>query len=249
MKILIAGYGFVGKAHHEVLKHYHDIEIYDPALKYKHFGVPDAIIVCVSTPQGSHGGCHMDNVYDVINTAPHHIPILIKSTISLEGWNMLTHTFPNKPLTFSPEFLRAATAEEDFKNTKQIMLGGDQHMFWADLFGEAMDVDIKISEPEELILAKYFRNAFLATKVAFFNQIHDLCQATGTDYGQVAAYVSEDSRIGESHTTVTEQRGFGGHCFPKDASAIINTGKKYKVDLSIIDDAVKYNLMIRKDNT
>ena len=96
MKIGIAGYGFVGQAHEGVLKDYHDIIISDPALK--HYGdlrQADAIIVCVSTPQGSHGGCHMDNVYEVIEDSP-DIPILIKSTISLEGWDMLRHVFPNK---------------------------------------------------------------------------------------------------------------------------------------------------------
>ena len=31
MNITIAGYGFVGQAHHAVLKNYHRIEIVDPA--------------------------------------------------------------------------------------------------------------------------------------------------------------------------------------------------------------------------
>ena len=84
MKIGIAGYGFVGKAHESVLKDYHDLIIYDPA--QGHYGdlrQADAVIVCVSTPQGSHGGCHMDNVYKVIEDNP-IVPILIKSTISIE---------------------------------------------------------------------------------------------------------------------------------------------------------------------
>ena len=122
MKIGIAGYGFVGQAHEGVLKDYHDIIISDPAKKmYGDLRQADAIIVCVSTPKGSHGGCHMDNVYEVIEDSP-DVPILIKSTISIEGWDMLRHVFPNKPLTFSPEFLRAATALEDFRNNDTILL-------------------------------------------------------------------------------------------------------------------------------
>jgi|TARA_Y100000389_G_C17413612_1_gene492369 UDPglucose 6-dehydrogenase len=248
MKIGIAGYGFVGKAHHNVLKSHHDIEIYDPALKYKNFNQPDAVIICVSTPQGSHGGCHMDNVYDVVRLAP-NVPILIKSTISLEGWQTLKHMFPNNNFTFSPEFLRADTALQDFANTKEIMMGGDDVTFWANLFTGAMDVNVNIFKPEELILIKYFRNSFLATKVAFFNQISDLCKVTNIDYKIVSEYIGADERIGKSHTQVTSERGFGGHCFPKDTFALVTTAKKNGYNLSILQEAINYNNSIRKDDT
>tara|TARA_B110000503_G_scaffold134086_1_gene212549 strand:- start:1521 stop:2264 length:744 start_codon:yes stop_codon:yes gene_type:complete len=247
MKIGIAGYGFVGKAHEGVLKDYHDIIIYDPALgHYGDLRHADAIIVCVSTPQHLHGGCHMNNVYEVIEDAS-NVPILIKSTISIEGWKMLSHAFPDKQMTFSPEFLRAATAIEDFRNNDTILLGGGNTGFWADIFVTAMGkININIAEAQELILAKYARNSFLALKVAYFNQLYDLCNKLNIDYEQVRKYTIIDDRIGESHTTITEERGFGGHCFPKDVNALIATAKRDNVDLSILKDAVEYNRNIRK---
>src|SRR6056300_668925 len=150
MKIGIAGYGFVGQAHEGVLKDYHDIIISDPAKKmYGDLRQADAIIVCVSTPQGSHGGCHMDNVVAVVNDNP-NVPILIKSTISIEGWNMLEHMFPHTSLTFSPEFLRAASAMEDLKNSKTILLGGGNIDLWASVFITAMGkINISICGPKE----------------------------------------------------------------------------------------------------
>ena len=105
MKITIAGYGFVGKAHEAVLKDKHEITIVDPA--FNDNTIPqdtDAVIVCVSTPPNAGGGCKMDNVYEVVEASP-DVPILIKSTISVEGWKMLVDTFPNRMLNFSPEFL------------------------------------------------------------------------------------------------------------------------------------------------
>jgi UDPglucose 6-dehydrogenase len=57
--------------------------------------------------------------------------------------------------------------------------------------------------------------------------------------------LGNDSRIGHSHTFVTEARGFGGHCFPKDTSAIIKTSEMFSVDLSILKSAVEYNKKIR----
>jgi UDPglucose 6-dehydrogenase len=250
MKIGIAGYGFVGKAHEGALKDYHDLIIYDPALgHYGDLRHADAIIVCVSTPQGSHGGCHMDNVYDVVNNNS-NVPILIKSTISIEGWDMLKHVFPFTSITFSPEFLRAASALEDFQNTDTILLGGGNTGFWADIFITAMGkINVNIANPKELIVTKYARNSFLALKVAYFNQINDLCKDAGVDYEQVRMYTTLDNRIGESHTTITDERGFGGHCFPKDTGAFIVSGKKYGEHLSILEEAIKYNHRVRKDDT
>ena len=250
MKILIAGYGMVGKAHHELLKEQHDIEIYDPALGYKHLKAPDAIIVCVSTPPRKDGACEMKNVYEVIESAA-DVPILIKSTISVEGWDMLVDAFPHKQISFSPEFLRATSAVEDLQNMDLMLIGGadacfavsDDACFWRDVF----NVNVEIVEPRELILAKYARNSFLALKVAFFNQMYDLCDALDVEYSAVAHYTTMDERIGDSHSFITEERGFGGHCFPKDISALIKTGQRDNVDLSLLKEAVEYNRRIRKD--
>ena len=57
MKIGIAGYGFVGQAHHEAaLKDYLEILISDPALgHFADLRHADAIIICVSTPAMTKG--------------------------------------------------------------------------------------------------------------------------------------------------------------------------------------------------
>ena len=242
MKIGIAGYGFVGRAHEAVLTDQHKIIISDPALGYEaDFADVDAVIVCVSTPPNAGGGCKMDNVYEVIEAAP-DVPILIKSTISVEGWQMLVDTFPNRMLNFSPEFLRAESALEDLKNMDVLLIGGNSVRFWGDVFG----IGIEIADPEELILAKYARNSFLALKVAFFNQMYDLCDALNIEYAAVAHYTTMDPRIGDSHSFITEERGFGGHCFPKDIQALIRTAQRDNVELSIMQEALEYNNRIRK---
>lgn len=241
MKITIAGYGFVGKAHEALLKDKHEIVIVDPA--FNNNKIPkdtDAVIVCVSTPQGSNGNCHMNNVYEVLEDSP-DVPILIKSTISIEGWRMLKHVFPTRMMTFSPEFLRAASAVDDLTTQKVMLIGGNNTLFWQDIF----DCHLEVSDPEALIIAKYARNSFLALKVAYFNQIYDLCCSKGIDYEAVRYYTAMDNRIGDSHMSITSERGFGGHCFPKDTQAIISSASKDNVDLSILKEAVVYNNNIR----
>ena len=244
MKITIAGYGYVGRAHNELLKSKHKITIYDPFKGYNDIGEPDGVLIAVATPQRNDGSCHMDNVVDVIKKCP-NVPILIKSTISLEGWDMLIDAFPNHNICFSPEFLREATWLEDILGVKKLLIGGKETNFWASVF----KLDTEIADPKELIAAKYFRNSFLATKVAFFNQMYDFCEKLGIEYKAVEYYTSLDNRIGNSHTTVPGhdgKRGFGGHCFPKDTNAVIKTAEREGIELSLINEAVNYNNKIRK---
>lgn len=251
MKILICGHGFVGKAHELFLSSNHDVNVYDPVLGYNetiHFASADAVIIAVSTPESDDGSCFMNNVYECIEKVPDDIPILIKSTISLEGWRLITRAYPNKQVTFSPEYLRAAYAMEDFKNQSEIQLGGGNTNFWVMLLSNSLGIYIVVEDPEMLILTKYFRNTFLATKVAFFNQIYDMAQAAGVNPGQLLGMVSDDPRIGDSHTYVDpEERGFGGHCFPKDVSALIHSAHAIGYDLSILSAAMHYNERITNE--
>lgn len=250
MKLTIAGYGFVGKAHENIFKSVADITIVDPKFntnQISHF--EDAVVICVATPQSEDGSCEMRHVRDVLAQTSVVTPVLIKSTLSLDGWRLIRKLYPNHQITFSPEFLREATYLQDIQNVTNIMLGGGQEQFWVELFTRAYnrdDLTFTVQDPEELILAKCFRNSFLATKVAFFNQVYDLCQAAGVDYDSVASAIADDKRIGNSHTAVTAERGFGGHCFPKDTSATVFTADTFGVDLSLVRDAIRYNKSVRK---
>jgi len=250
MNIVIFGHGFVGKAHGLALSSKHDIKVFDPQLGYKDQSVfknADAVIIAVSTPEGEDGECDMKNVYDCAELCDKETPILIKSTISLEGWRLITKRPNAAKITFSPEYLRAAHAFEDFKNHTSISIGGGDTSFWLDILSNSLGVRVDIKDPEVLILTKYFRNAYLATKVAFFNQINDMAKRVDVDPAEVLMNVSDDPRIGKSHTYVNEDdRGFGGHCFPKDTTAIVHSAKKAGYNLSLISEAISYNKGIRE---
>ena len=260
MKITIAGYGYVGKAVEAYLQHTSaTTKIVDPEY-YRILGKDltcglkisdtnaDGVIICVNTPQAENGECDISNVFDVLKDTDPETPVLIKSTISIEGWEQIIEIFPNHTISFSPEYIRADTAIEDMLNTKTIYIGGGHYYFWERILNRPDKViKIKHADPRELILAKYFRNSFLATKVAFFNQIYDLCKATGIDYKNVQRGVGLDTRIGKSHTEVNTSRGYGGHCFPKDVQAILATARAHNIDLSLINESQKYNNTVRKE--
>ena len=66
-------------------------------------------------------------------------------------------------------------------------------------------------------------------------------RSVGADFNIVRQSIGNDPRIGHSHTNVTNNRGFGGHCFPKDTAAIVYTAEDNKVDLNLINESIKYN--------
>jgi UDPglucose 6-dehydrogenase len=248
MNIVICGYGFVGAAHAEALGDKHTVHIYDPHKGYgkigdKTFDNAQAVIIAVSTPEGETGECDMSNVYDCIERITPGTPVLIKSTISLEGWRLIKRAYPEENISFSPEYLRAKHAAEDFKAQTHIEIGGDGIEFWVHLLSKVLDVEWNFVDPEVLIISKYARNSFLALKVAYCNQLYDLCEATGIDYHSVMYYTGKDKRIGYSHSQIMEdgQRGFGGHCLPKDTSALLATGHGFGTDISILSEAMQYN--------
>jgi UDP-glucose 6-dehydrogenase len=70
-------------------------------------------------------------------------------------------------------------------------------------------------------------NCFLATKVAFVNQFFALSGCFNVDWEELRQLWLLDPRIGESHTTVTSERGFRGRCLPKDMAAIIAASRPF----------------------
>ena len=249
--MIIAGYGFVGKAHELLFKNFFEIDIHDPPLdKQADFSSADCVVICVSTPELQSGACDIGAVYDVITRCKETTPILIKSTIHLQGWQYLKETFPNHRLCFSPEFLRAANYMNDIKNITNVILSGDTS-FWHDQFSyNYPKIKINIVSPEEAIAIKYFRNAFLATKVSFFNEIYDFCTAYGIDFEQVQNGITADERIGSSHSHVWPEdgvRGWGGMCFPKDTRALLKMAAEKNINLNTLSAAVYYNTKIRNN--
>ena len=176
------------------------------------------------------------------------VPVLIKSTIALEAWDSLRDQFPTLDLTYSPEFLKAETAKSDFAEQSFIVFGSDQkqNRTWYDYFRALFPhVVFYYCTGKEAIMMKYASNCFLAVKVSFFNHIYDLCQQQGLDYNIVREMLSQRDDIGTNHMKVTEQRGWGGYCFPKDTAAMLHTCKLLGYDFSTLRAAVVYNWMIR----
>jgi UDPglucose 6-dehydrogenase len=256
MKIIVAGYGFVGKAVANALKDKHYVLVVDP--KYNDNKISDhvdaeGIIICVDTPSGENGIINANNVANVLDQVPIYMPVMIKSTVTPGIVDGFKEIYSDHSIVYSPEFLRANTANQDFLNQKYIVLGGeDPEYFWQELFQSALTnckMFFKCTE-KEACLIKYTTNSFLALKTSFFNQIYDICEKTGADFDTVRHILSQDTRIGSGHTLVPGpdgERGWGGHCFPKDTAAFIQWTNTIGSPITLVEESVKYNHQIRKN--
>jgi len=256
MKVVIAGYGFVGKAVASAIDKVNTVYIVDPILgpqTVKDYPEAEGVIICVGTPSTELGDCDVSQIYQVMDTVPESMPVLIKCTVRPDYLNRLLVNYPKHSICYSPEFLRAVSAKEDFANQEYMIIGGvEPDNIWTNLFVDSLkNLNIvKYSSLTEASMVKYATNCFLSVKVAFFNQLYDMCQINGADYNKVVELLKLDERIGESHMQVPGpdgSRGFGGACFPKDTNAFIHYADKLNQSHTLVESAVRYNKKVRKN--
>jgi UDPglucose 6-dehydrogenase len=176
--------------------------------------------------------------------------VVNKSTVPL-GTNraiakLISQTNPNADfdVASNPEFLREGTAIKDFMSPDRIVAGVDSK--------RAHDCLNKIYEPiclngakilfttfESAEMIKYASNSLLATRIAFINEIADLCEKTGANIRDVARGVGLDSRIGDKF--LQPGPGYGGSCFPKDTLALRQMARNNNVPTQLIESTIKSN--------
>jgi UDPglucose 6-dehydrogenase len=88
-------------------------------------------------------------------------------------------------------------------------------------------------------MIKYAANAFLATKISFANEIANICERVGADIKEVVRGFGLDSRIGPKFLNAGV--GWGGSCFGKDVSALIDIAKEYAYEPALLYSAVDVN--------
>lgn len=259
-KIGIVGNGFVGGATNNGFNKNCTKFIVDPKLKttlldLKKFN-PDYIFICVPTPMNEDGTQNDTIIKEVLKEISNLFtkPILIiKSTVLPDTILKLYSIYPK--VVYNPEFLREKTADEDFLKTKNVIFGGPNHLLdkVENLYSNHTNCKIKHVYKTDLIsasLMKYAINTFLATKVLFFNQFHDIFDRFDTDikWDDFISMVSSDVRIGKSHMSVpgTDGKlGFGGACFPKDTLALLNLSKTINKEFSLLKEVIIANNLIR----
>jgi UDPglucose 6-dehydrogenase len=273
VSIGIVGFGFVGKALYYGLNDrltYANFYIHDPYMKDDFYGKQadcsigkvgfnsDFIFLCLPTPTDFEEYKQDLSIIDsVIKKLAPYVEnqdklVIIKSTVAPGTTAEYQKRYPKINFAFNPEFLTEANYLGDFLGQDRIVLGGNAIKPLEQLYRYGWpDAQYFLMSSTEAELVKYTANAFLSTKVAFFNEIFQLAKALKIDYDVVREAVTSDKRIGESHSIVPGfdgEFGFGGKCFPKDLVTLIGLLSGKRITSDVIRATWETNLLRRKEH-
>ena len=261
MVIGIIGQGFVGSAIFSKFSKYFKVLTYDlePNLCNSNLSQIknecQVVFTCLPTPMKKNGDCDISIVESVIKDLNDVKKLIVvnKSTVVPGTTEFLNNKYQNIQIVFNPEFLTERNAKKDFENQNRIILGGPRPATTVvkNLYSKAFpEIPIIKTGSKHAEMVKYFINSFLATKVSFANEIFQICDRLGLDYDKVVEYSLYDKRIGKSHLGVPGHDGdfgFGGHCFPKDLSALINLSNNLNTVNNVLSSAKETNNILRKN--
>ncbi|WP_353286389.1 UDP-glucose dehydrogenase family protein [Wolbachia endosymbiont (group A) of Crataerina pallida] len=212
----------------------------------------EVVFVTVDTPSDSLGNANLQNVYNAVSEVSERVNqdclIVIKSTVppgTAENiYNYLSNKGYNFDLGVNPEFLKQGSAVSDFLYPDRIIIGVKTKLARAKLeviYRSFIDKNIPLIVTDTVTaeMIKYASNAFLATKVAFINEMAGLCELLGADIDLLANSMGMDHRIGKEFLKAGP--GFGGSCFPKDLSALIRLAEDHNVKLQILNSVKESN--------
>ena len=252
-KIAMIGAGYVGSALANYFKS-RGIQagMFDPLKGYADASVlltAEVIFVAVPTPFYVDGK-GFDDVFlqEALRTIPEQEKIVVlKSTLQPGTTERLQSLFPQHRLLHNPEFLTQDRAERDMQFPNRQLVGytnrsrADADFVMALLPRAPFERIMSATEAETV---KCATNAFYAMKVAYANQIYDVCQKSGADYEQIKQCIMAEPWMGgEMHWDVIHRgyRGYGGKCIPKDARMFIQHGDVMGAELSILKHVEAYN--------
>lgn len=213
----------------------------------------EIVIITVGTPTDENGEADLTFVRQCANEIAEFISpntlVIVKSTVpvgtcdEIEGIIYEKCVHSEFSVISNPEFLREGNAIYDFMNPDRIVIGiKDQNhkKRIIDLYTNISNEDkILFTSRRSSELIKYASNSMLAMRIIFINEIADLCEKIGADVTDIAKGIGLDKRIGPHF--LEPGPGFGGSCFPKDARALIESGKKFDAPQTLLESVILGN--------
>lgn len=220
----------------------------------------DLALICVGTPSRINGSLELNSIKgvsaqigDALKNKTRYFVVVIRSTVlpgTVESTviPILERQSGKKAgrdfgVCMNPEFLREGSSVHDFYNPPKHVIGqldnrsGDVLVdIYNRINAQQFRVPIKIAE-----MVKYCDNTFHALKVAYANEIGNICREFGIDSHKVMDVFCSDTKLNISRAYLMPGFAFGGSCLPKDLRALTYESKKMDVESPILNSILASN--------
>ncbi|MEK7829622.1 MAG: UDP-glucose/GDP-mannose dehydrogenase family protein, partial [Acidobacteriota bacterium] len=217
-------------------------------------------LVCVGTPSQPNGSLDLtyikracQQIGEALASVNRYHVIVIRSTMlpgSIESAVIPTleassgkRAGKDFGVAINPEFLREGSSIYDFHHPPFTLIGADDeaatnHVSRLYKHLDAPVIAVGLKEAE---MVKYTSNCFHALKVAFANEIGNLCKKLGADSHKVMDVFCQDTKLNISSAYFKPGFAFGGSCLPKDLRAINYKAKELDVEVPVLSSILPSN--------
>jgi GDP-mannose 6-dehydrogenase len=217
-------------------------------------------LVCVGTPSQTNGALDLsyvtrvcEQIGEVLKGKPSRHVIVIRSTVlpgtihqvvipAIERSSGL-QAGRDFGVCSNPEFLREGTSIRDFRDPPFTLIGADDpesgravQQLYAGIDAPIRLTDVRVAE-----MVKYACNSFHGLKVAFANEIGNICKGLDVDSHEVMRIFCEDRKLNISSAYLRPGFAFGGSCLPKDLRAITYRARLLDLEAPVLSATLASN--------
>jgi GDP-mannose 6-dehydrogenase len=220
----------------------------------------DTAIVCVGTPSGADGSHNMSYIAEVSRQIANSVDrkrivpltVVYRSTIrpgTIDDLilpifeSVLGADIGAIELVYNPEFLREATAIQDYFNPPKIVIGtlDGQLNERMDALNANLKSQVFYTKFREAEFTKFVDNSFHALKVSFANEIGRVALQLGINVSKVHEIFISDTKLNISPYYLRPGGAFGGSCLPKDVRALQFISSDVGANTPVIDSLIRSN--------
>jgi len=220
----------------------------------------DMSLICVGTPSQLNGNLDLSHVRKVCEQIGEAIKdkntfhVVVARSTMLPG-SMSSVVIPTLEASSgkkagvdfgvcnNPEFLREGTAVYDYYHPPKTVIGETDERAGEMLVKlyEKMEAPMVRTDVETAEMVKYTDNTWHAVKVAFANEIGNICKAVGIDGHKVMEIFCQDTKLNLSPYYMKPGFAFGGSCLPKDVRALTYKARSLDLELPLLDSILPSN--------
>ena len=220
----------------------------------------DVSLICVGTPSHDNGSLSLDHVERVCQQIGKalakrergHIVVVRSTMLPGSMDRVVRRTLEESSglcdgeqffTAINPEFLRESSAIADYDHPPKIVIG-TAHRQAAEVVSRIyahLPAPLIVTSPQVAEMVKYSDNVWHAVKIAFGNEIGEVCRQIGVDSHDVMDIFLQDKHLNISPVYLRPGFAFGGSCLPKDLRALTYFCRHHDLELPLLQSVMVSN--------